>query len=304
MNMMSTKGTIADAGYSMAWPDKQDLLNGLRKDGYVVFSAKRFSLAAFSELISQFCEILTFDPARQYASSAIQTVDAGKDPVGLHIENGNTPLTPDIVSFYSAKSARTGSQTTVCDGISVLADMPAELIQRFEQPFTMRRRLPKMIWQRYVASALNIDSVESVTMAMLEQFIASVGGQSFVAFNDESIDYSLEVLAIRNDNLLNQSAFANALMGPSYNYEAPVYTFADGTPIDEPVLAKLRSIGERHTKEIKWRDGDVAIIDNKRVMHGRREITVPLEQRLLYIAMGLGVKTDQLGNDFLSTSAP
>ena len=32
--------------------------------------------------------------------------------------------------------------------------------------------------------------------------------------------------------------------------------------------------------------GDIVIIDNKRCMHGRREITVPLSERRLAIAMG------------------
>lgn len=291
MNSIPIENTkIATEGV-LAWPEKRDLLDTLNRDGYVVFSTTQFSLTLFSELIGELCETLTFDPARQYATSAIQTVDAGADAVGLHIENGNTPLPPDLVSFYSARSAQRGSQTTVCDGIAVLEAMSDQLRRQFEQPFTMQRRLPKVIWQRYVATALNIESVESVTVAMLEQFIAAVQGQSFTLLDDGAIDYRLEVSAIRDDNLLGKPAFANALLGPSYNYEAPVYVFADGSLIDDAVLAELRAIGERHTHEIAWRDGDVAIIDNKRVMHGRRSIDVPLDERRLYIAMGLGVRS-------------
>lgn len=271
-------------------PSHEYLLDGLKRDGFVVLSTAGFSLDAFSALINQLCRELTFDPARHYASHSAQTVDAGTDAVGLHIENGNTPLPPDIVSFFSAKSASEGSQTTVCDGVKVLADMPDQLRQRFERPFTMCRRLPKVIWQRYVATAFGIESEESVTVGLLEQFIAAVDGQRCHLRNDGSIDYRLEIPAIRNDNLSGEPAFANALLGPSFNYEAPSYTFADGRVIDKSTLASLREIGERHTKEIAWNDGDVAIIDNKRVMHGRREITVPLGERLLYIAMGLGVR--------------
>jgi len=41
---------------------------------------------------------------------------------------------------------------------------------------------------------------------------------------------------------------------------------------------------------VTWQDGDVLVIDNKRIMHGRREILVPLNERKLYIAMGLGLR--------------
>jgi alpha-ketoglutarate-dependent taurine dioxygenase len=55
------------------------------------------------------------------------------------------------------------------------------------------------------------------------------------------------------------------------------------------LIADLAELCERYTQEIQWQDGDIAIIDNKRFMHGRREILVPLEHRKLYISMGLGL---------------
>lgn len=81
----------------------------------------------------------------------------------------------------------------------------------------------------------------------------------------------------------------NTILGPSYNYQKPKFTFADGSIIREDPIAELTELCEQHTQEIEWQDGDVAIIDNKRFMHGRREILVPLEQRKLYISMGLGL---------------
>jgi alpha-ketoglutarate-dependent taurine dioxygenase len=85
---------------------------------------------------------------------------------------------------------------------------------------------------------------------------------------------------------LGKPSFANALLGPSYNYEAPVYRFSNGDIIASEVFEELRQLCELHTQEISWADGMIAIIDNKRVMHGRREILVPLSERELCIAMG------------------
>ena len=79
-------------------------------------------------------------------------------------------------------------------------------------------------------------------------------------------------------------AFANALLGPSHNYEPPVYTLEDGSVVTPEEIEDLRDVAEACTAEINWQDGDVAVIDNTRVMHGRRAIKD--QDRQLYIGMG------------------
>lgn len=56
------------------------------------------------------------------------------------------------------------------------------------------------------------------------------------------------------------------------------------------MIERLTQLCETYTQDVAWQDGDVLVIDNKRIMHGRREILVPLNERKLYIAMGLGLK--------------
>ncbi len=46
-----------------------------------------------------------------------QKVDAGNQAMGLHIRKWfNSNCRPDIIAFFSEKSASRGSQTTLCDG--------------------------------------------------------------------------------------------------------------------------------------------------------------------------------------------
>ena len=49
-------------------------------------------------------------------------------------------------------------------------------------------------------------------------------------------------------------------------------------------MATIRAIAETSTHEINWQDGDIAILDNTRVMHGRRAIADA--NRNLFIGMG------------------
>jgi hypothetical protein len=226
-----------------------------------------------------------FDPAREYSDTHTQKVDAGLGPIGLHIENGNTPVCPDVVLFFSSRAAFEGSQTTICDGREVAARFDDERRARWSQPVTVRRRLPEALWKRYLANehpALN--HPDEVREEHILQFQAAIPNQSFKLNPDGSLDYGLRISPIRASAFSGCAGFANAILGPSHNYDPPVYAYADGSTVEADEIEAIRSIAEECTHEINWQDGDVAVIDNTRVMPGRRAIVDP--ERQLFIGMG------------------
>jgi alpha-ketoglutarate-dependent taurine dioxygenase len=78
--------------------------------------------------------------------------------------------------------------------------------------------------------------------------------------------------------------FANAVLGPSHNYQPPRYRLADGSEVTADEIEDMRALAETVTHEINWQDGDIAVLDNTRVMHGRRAIADA--DRNLFIGMG------------------
>jgi hypothetical protein len=54
---------------------------------------------------------------------------------------GNTPFPLNIVAFHSSKSAKEGSQTTICDGVVLFENMSKELQKTCQQRVTVSRRL-------------------------------------------------------------------------------------------------------------------------------------------------------------------
>ncbi len=52
-------------------------------------------------------------------------------------------------------------------------------------------------------------------------------------------------------------------------------TFDDGAEIPADLWSRIEAATDRVTREIDWRHGDVAVIDNTRYMHGRRRIEDP-----------------------------
>ncbi len=124
----------------------------IQANGWVLLRGFEHNLETFSELVSQFCSQLTFDPAREFSNKTTQKVNAGTGAIGLHIENGNTPFPPDLVAFYSRKSAHVGSQTTLCDGELLFNTLPESLKALFTGNMVVSRTLPEALWKRYVAN--------------------------------------------------------------------------------------------------------------------------------------------------------
>lgn len=258
----------------------------LAQDGWTLLRGYDVDMARFSTLSARLCTRITFDPARDHSEKNTQKVDAGLGPIGLHIENGNTPVCPDIVAFYSPRAAFEGSQTTICDGRSVLARFDENRRARWSRAITVKRNLPEALWKRYLANEHPaISRPEEVTERHILEFKAAVPNQDFALCEDGSLDYSLTINPVRESTLSGGAAFANAVLGPSHNYEPPRYVFGDGEEVGADEIEELREMAESVTHEINWQDGDVAILDNTRVMHGRRAIVDA--NRQLFIGMGI-----------------
>lgn len=267
-------------------PGTLDAVRGhLGQDGWALLRGFETDMDGFSDLVGQLCRRITFDPAREYTGDNTQKVDAGLGPIGLHVENGNTPRCPDVVAFYARRAAFEGSQTTICDGVRLFESFDDARRTRWSQKMTVSRTLPEIMWKRYLANEHPaISRPEEVTMQHIQDFGAAVPGQDFEMNPDGSILYSLTVDPVRRSTLAPVTGFANAVLGPSHNYEPPRYVLADGSEVTRDEIEELRALAEPFTVEINWQDGDIAVLDNTRVMHGRRAIKDP--ERELYIGMG------------------
>jgi len=114
----------------------------LARDGWALLRGFAPGMEGFSALTAALCSKITFDPARDHEDDRTQKVDAGTGPIGLHVENGNTPVCPELVAFYSPVAAVEGSQTTICDGRAVLDAMDDDTRARWSQPMIVERYLP------------------------------------------------------------------------------------------------------------------------------------------------------------------
>lgn len=254
----------------------------LKKHGYLLFRNFDTSIEIYSKFVNNLSSRTTLDPARQFFSENAQLVDAGKSAIGLHIENGLGPVIPDFCWFYCKLAPDQGSQTTLCDGKVVYENMKEELKKIFDTTITYSRNIPEQIWKTYIAHELgNQIAPNNIDASHLKQIEEKIENLTVTLNEDNSIKYKFEISPVLNQD--ETPYFANSILGPSYNYEKPEIILKNGDLIDETFKDELSRFTEQFTVNVGWNDGDIVLIDNKRVMHGRREILT--NKREIYNAL-------------------
>jgi long-subunit acyl-CoA synthetase (AMP-forming) len=262
----------------LALLERSWILALLSRAGYLLFRDFDVDIESFSSFVSAYSDVVTLDPARTFHGGLVaQKVDAGMGELGLHCENGNSPFSPDLAWFFCPRAAATGSSTIVCDGHRVWRALSPSAQDAFlEQDVLYTRHVSEAAWKLFVAHhRAAAPSAPDVAPDDLLALVNDPDSTTIDFHEDGSITYRFHTPAAHPTLLGPDLAFANSLLGPSYNYEAPTITFVDGSPLPRDLWCEIKVVTEAHTEELVWQDGDVALIDNTRVMHGRRKITDP-----------------------------
>jgi hypothetical protein len=245
--------------------------------GHILLRGFRPTTDDFNDLVQQYSSRVTLDPARVFHGSAAQKVDSGRGPIGLHMENGATPFAPDLLWFYCVKAAKSGSETTVCDGYRVWDQLSERSKELFAStPIKYSRNVPAALWRRFASFLANDGrAAEDMTISDLYNLTNPNVSAEFTELKDGSLRYEFTMFAAHPTKWSTRIAWSNSILGPSFNYEAPDIRFADGRTIPDDAQEEYARVTESLIEEVAWQDGDIVLIDNSRVMHGRRVITDP-----------------------------
>jgi len=276
----------ANRDCSLANLQRDDLFYRLAQYGAVLLRGFETDLGKFSNLVDRVTPKTAIDPARAFFAKNVQLVDSGTNEIGLHCENGTTPLVPNIVWFFCERAATSGSQTTLCDGIEVWKVLSSEAkALLLEKPVRFSRNVKRDLWMKYVKHHFtNLTSAEAINQKMLDEVFGAIPGAIARINEDGSLYLSQAAFAAHPTFWNSEIAFANSLFTPSHNYEAPDISFENGEPIPNWLLKECHEKATSLTTEIPWVSGDIILIDNTRVMHGRRCITDT--NRKLFTALG------------------
>lgn len=212
----------------------------------------------------------------------------------LHGEMFYLPVRPSILWFFCARPpADGGGQTTLGCGARIWEDFPETLKAYFtKNRIAYHRNLQDGDWQ---TTFLTEDFAEA-------RRIASEQCDSVAAYPEErrletravfdaTLDHDGRTYFI--NNLVNvwmaEWAFESGWIKENVGQGMPsicpmVVRTESGERIPASLVEEINQVVERHTVEVSWQQGDVLMLDNLKVMHGRREARD--KNRSILIRMG------------------
>ena len=259
--------------------NKEEISNLFKSDGVLLFRGFETALDTFAEfsnsLSTDFLDYTggVFNRKMINEEPTILTVTDFKHEVKLHGEMYYTKKPPLMIWFFCANPPLQDGETIVCDGQQFFQELSSsmkDLLTRKKLKFSST--LNKEDWQKkYKTNDFN-----------LVKEICKSNGMEVEINEDESINRQFIDSAIHKSRTGQDYVFINSLLAAKH-LNPEIVCFDDDSEITEEIMSELNEIAERITIEISWQKGDILMIDNTRIMHGRRAFED--EQRDIYIRL-------------------
>ena len=228
-------------------------------------------------------------PYEQSLSNAVRVVrtervfSANEAPpevtIFLHHEMAQTPIYPSRLFFYCEHAANAGGATPICRS-DVLLERLRQRCPKFvkdceEKGLRYRNVMPPAndsssgmgrSWQ----STLRTESHSEAEQRLREL------GYSWQWLADGCLQATTPVLPAIRQTADGRQVFFNQLIAAfkgwkdARNDPSKAITHGDGSPLDADSVRAAAEIADDLTFDVPWRSGDVVLVDNFVVMHGRR----------------------------------
>jgi hypothetical protein len=248
------------------------ILEQFKRYGIILFRSFKIGIERFQSLVKFYSKSQIPYPGSQRlpvsVDGKVQTVDAGMKAIALHSELSHTPFRPDICWFYCVKAPKIGSETTLCDGALLAANLPKQHLKLFEGETLLYRRTTSITFLEKLLGTRD--------RGELSEFLsANPKGKCYI-IRGNKVDQDFEVPVLQSAKFLNQLVFVNNIIH-NYRPGKPLLypTLSKGHPIPNTTILDICKIAKNYTFNIHWHDEDLLMIDNTRFMHGRQSILDP-----------------------------
>lgn len=197
----------------------------------------------------------------------------------LHHEMAQTPLPPSALFFFCEIAARTGGATPLCR-----SDILWEELCREDPSFAANCESKGLRYTNVMAGTADPGSsmgrswrstFASATRADAEKRLRTLGYE-WDWLEEDALRATTPVLAAVKVLPDGRKSFFNQLIAATQGWKdtrndpSRAITFGDGTPLPDDGVTTASAIAETLTFDLMWQPGDVCLVNNDRVMHGRR----------------------------------
>lgn len=259
--------------------DKESIINLFRSYGVLLFRGFETDVETFTkftdELSTNFMDYAggVFKRRVINNNSTLLSVNDFNDGIKLHGEMYYQKNIPLMLWFFCAHPASEDGATIVCDGkrfYDELSDSLKELFSRKKLKY--RGHLDQDQWKK---------RYKTEDLSLVEEICKS--NDTHLQVNeDESIDVYYICPAIYPSKNGKDMVFIGSLL-PAMAISPDVVSFDDDSEINDEIMSELNEIADKITAEINWQKCDILMIDNTRIMHGRRAFAD--DKRDIYIRL-------------------
>lgn len=208
----------------------------------------------------------------------------------LHHEMAQTPVSPNKLFFFCKSAAEKGGATPVCRSDQLYKELKRVspgLANDFKQKglkYTNVMPLNDDYQSGQGRSWKSTLSVEDQKQA--EGKLASLG-YSWQWLADGSLKAVTPILPAVVELNSTKSVYYNQLIAAYMGWQgvredpSKAITFGDNSVIPVKGLELVVELAKKYTYDLNWQDGDVALVDNKMTMHGRRPFTGTKKRQIL-----------------------
>jgi hypothetical protein len=219
-------------------------------------------------------------------------------PIELHQEMNYRRDFPDKVAFFCVTPPQTGGETPIADMRRVYQALSPDLIDRFTQKgLRLRRRFPlkpgKIKFYNSWQVTFRTDSLETVKQIVDDQGGTLIQTKSYLEIENEitpawiTHPITQDAIWFNQAHMLHKSIayywvkhysnwqyWLTALLTPigsriAFNH----YVYGDGSEIDVADLNHIRQVIHNHQIVRPWQQGDILILENRIMAHGRKPFT-------------------------------
>lgn len=288
------KETLTSIDDTLQWikEEKTEIENHLLKHGAILF--RGFHLEKPADF-DNFVKMFGYDPFPYIGGAAPRTLVVGnvftanESPpdaaIPFHHEMAQVPNYPKVIFFYCDNNPPEGGQTPLV--VSNLAyqkmkEQEPEFVTKLEElGVKYNRVLPNgddpsspigRGWQSTYGTDDKADAEQTA-----RELVDKVEWMP-----DGCMRTATKVLpAVLVDERTGNKTWFNSIIAvykgwkDSRNSPESSVTFGDGSPMPPKVMDRLEHVLNDLAIDFKWKNGDVVMIDNRQVLHGRRPFVPP-----------------------------
>ena len=278
--------------------DRRDVLELFKREKAVLFRGFSPDLEAYQKFTSLFCADFMSYMGGGYRRKVINPDEDGTTlsvnyylgqkrqrtfGLPLHGEMYYIDRRPEVIWFYCVRPAAKEGETTVCDGATLYQALSDRAQKAFRgQRLKYIRTYQSEDWQsRFLTDDITV----------VQQFCRDNGLQIEIDKASGSIRTEYVFPAVIQPPLSDRPVFINNILPVVWQEEngnsANIVRWENNTEIPIDTIQEVKDAAEQCTQLIAWQPLDIIMIDNTRVLHGRRAFSD--RNREIYTRMGRSI---------------